>query len=169
MLWWKGQSVGFLCGVHPTGWVQAPTPRRAAASPTHPALSFSTALTMTPPHPSSHSVFLLRGPDPTPPTPSPLWHRLNLHSYKYSGLANLTSTVDVAPVEGGVAISKSSSKSKAGKLGQTIVKKNARRTNYAAGAVAASVRPDLKRAAQARASALTKAARTAKAAKAASA
>eukprot|EP00887_Chlorella_sp_A99_P003209 scaffold9.g3209.t1 len=89
---------------------------------------------------------------------------LNVHSYKFSGLANLASTVDVAPAEKGVTIGVSSKKSKAGKLARTVVKKNARRTNVAAGAVAGSVRPDLKRAAQARASALTKAARAAKAA-----
>lgn len=39
---------------------------------------------------------------------------MNKHSYKFSGLANLSNTVDVAPVEGGVALSVSSKKAKAG-------------------------------------------------------
>lgn len=41
-------------------------------------------------------------------------------------------------------IAKSSKKSKSGKMGGSVVKKNARRANHAAGAEAASVRPDLK-------------------------
>ncbi|PSC73656.1 60S ribosomal L28-1 [Micractinium conductrix] len=89
----------------------------------------------------------------------------NKSSYKYSGLANLAKTVDVSAAEGAVVIAKSSKK---GKLAGSVCKKNARRTNHAAGAEAASVRPDLKRAAQARAAALSKGIRTAKAAAAGS-
>lgn len=129
----------------------------------------------------------------------------NLHSYKFSGLANRASTVDVAekvrswrrrcccwrvlllalqrrrrrrccgaggapgvccllllpaiastlnphfasrpppPLQdGAVVIAKSSKKSKAGALKGSVCKKNARRTNTAAGKEAQSVRPDLK-------------------------
>lgn len=72
-------------------------------------------------------------------------HRANKNSYKYSGLANLSSTVDVASADGAVVVSKSSKKSKAGKLAGSVVKKNARRTNHAAGAEAVSAgRADLK-------------------------
>ncbi|KAI7842121.1 hypothetical protein COHA_004314 [Chlorella ohadii] len=85
----------------------------------------------------------------------------NKHSYKYSGLANRGATVDVAAAEGAVVISKSSKK---GKLAGSVCKKNARRTNFAAAAEAQSAgRPDLKRAAQARASALSKGIRKSKA------
>ena len=73
----------------------------------------------------------------------PLPHRYNKNSYKFSGLANLNNSVGVSEVDGAVAIT-TSSKKKAGKTNATIVKKNARRTAYAAGAVAASLRPDLK-------------------------
>ncbi|PRW45372.1 hypothetical protein C2E21_5977 [Chlorella sorokiniana] len=85
----------------------------------------------------------------------------NKHSYKYSGLANRGATVDVAAANGAVVISKSSKK---GKLAGSVCKKNARRTNHAAAAEAQSAgRPDLKSAAQARASALSKGIRKAKA------
>jgi hypothetical protein len=67
----------------------------------------------------------------------------NKHSYKYSGLANLEKTVGVDEVDGAVAIVTSSVK-KPGKMNVTRVKKNARRANHAAGAVAASRRRDLK-------------------------
>lgn len=70
-------------------------------------------------------------------------YRYNKHSYKYSGLANLEKTVGVAEVDGAVAIVTSSVK-KPGKLNVTRVKKNARRVNHAAGAIAASRRRDLK-------------------------
>ena len=66
--------------------------------------------------------------------------------------------------DGAVVVAKSSAKSKAGKLSGSVVKKNARRTNHAAGAEAASTRPDLKSAAMARASALSKGIRAAAAA-----
>lgn len=70
----------------------------------------------------------------------------NKHSYKYSGLANRASTVDVALAPSGdaIVVAKSSKKSKAGKLAGSIVNKNGRRSNHAAGAEAASTRPDLK-------------------------
>ena len=69
--------------------------------------------------------------------------RTGRNSYKYSGLANLDDTVGVTEIDGAVAVSVSSKK--AGKyFGTTLVKKNARRTIYAAGAIAATKRPDLK-------------------------
>lgn len=71
-----------------------------------------------------------------------LFYRAGKNSYKYSGLANLADTVGVTEVDGAVAISVSSKK-KAGKFSTSLVKKNARRTIYAAGAVAKSKRPDL--------------------------
>jgi large subunit ribosomal protein L28e len=90
----------------------------------------------------------------------------NLSSFKHSGLANRGSTVDVAlaPAGDAIVVAKSSKKSKTGALKGSVVKKNARRANHAAGAEAASTRPDLKHAAQARASALTKGIRAARAA-----
>ncbi|KAI3424831.1 hypothetical protein D9Q98_008217 [Chlorella vulgaris] len=90
----------------------------------------------------------------------------NKSSYKYSGLANRSNTVDVSltPAGDALVLSKSSKKSKIGALTGSVAKKNARRSNHAAGAVASSTRPDLKRAAQARASALTKGMRNTKAA-----
>lgn len=68
----------------------------------------------------------------------------NRHCYKFSGLANRGSTLDIAEKDGAVVIAKSSKKSKAGALKGSACKKNARRTNTAAGKEAASVRPDLK-------------------------
>ena len=69
----------------------------------------------------------------------------SLHSYKHSGLANRSSTIDVAAKDGALVISKSSKKSKAGALAGSVCKKNARRANHAAAAEAASAgRPDLK-------------------------
>jgi hypothetical protein len=73
----------------------------------------------------------------------------------------------VTEAEGAVAV-QTSSKKRAGKLSTTLVKKNARRASYAAGAMAAIARPDLKDAAKARASQIARALRTRKA-KAASA
>lgn len=69
--------------------------------------------------------------------------RYNKHSYKFSGLANLNKTLDIGAEGNSVTISKSSTR-KAGKLAKSLVNKCARRTNYAAGAEAKSVRPDLK-------------------------
>lgn len=68
----------------------------------------------------------------------------NLNTYKFSGLANRGNTLDVAAVEDAVVISKSSKKSTAAPLKSSVIKKNARRTNHAAGREAQSVRPDLK-------------------------
>jgi large subunit ribosomal protein L28e len=82
-----------------------------------------------------------------------LIYRSGKNSFKYSGLANLNSTVDVSEVDGAVALSVSK---KNGKLATSLCKKNTRRTIQAAGAVAASKRPDLKRAAMARAAAISK-------------
>ncbi|GAB4821414.1 hypothetical protein N2152v2_008460 [Parachlorella kessleri] len=96
----------------------------------------------------------------------------NRNSYKYSGLANFNSTVDVAAAkDGGVQVSKSrgknASKPSAARA-VSVIKKNARRTNYAVGAEAQRVRPDLKKAAVARASAVTKSQRVKKSAAASS-
>jgi len=94
----------------------------------------------------------------------------NKHSYKYSGLANRSNTLDVsATADDAVVVAKSSKKSKAGRMVGSVVKKNARRTNFAAGAEAAGTRPDLKSAAMARAAALHKGIRTKKAKAAAAA
>lgn len=70
----------------------------------------------------------------------------NKSSYKYSGLANRSNTVDVSltPAGDALVLSKSSKKSKIGALTGSVAKKNARRSNHAAGAVASSTRPDLK-------------------------
>ena len=69
-------------------------------------------------------------------------YRSGKNSFKYSGLANLNSTVDISEVDGAVAISVSSKKT--GKFATSLCKKNTRRSIQAAGAVAASKRPDLK-------------------------
>jgi len=69
-------------------------------------------------------------------------YRSGKNSFKSSGLANLGNTVDVNEVDGAVAVSVSSKKN--GKLASSLCKKNTRRTIQAAGAVAASKRPDLK-------------------------
>lgn len=79
-------------------------------------------------------------------------HSASKNTYKYSGLANVGKTVDVTSTDNCVTILKSSKA--AGKLGATKISKNARRTNYAVGKEAQGVRPDLKRAAQAKASTL---------------
>ncbi|KAL4439471.1 hypothetical protein ABPG77_008800 [Micractinium sp. CCAP 211/92] len=110
-----------------------------------------------------HNAFLRKSVNHTVLSAEP-GNLANKNSYKYSGLANLSSTVDVASADGAVVVSKSSKKSKAGKLAGSVVKKNARRTNHAAGAEAVSAgRADLKHAAMARAAALHKGIRTAKA------
>ena len=70
--------------------------------------------------------------------------RFNKNTYKYSGLANRGNTVDVSATADAVVVSKSSKKSKAGRMVGSVVKKNARRTNFAVGAEAAGTRPDLK-------------------------
>lgn len=97
--------------------------------------------TLAAPSPLATSSSRLGGSPPGPP----FVPRANKSSYKYSGLANLASTVDVAAADGAVVVAKSSKKSKAGKLAGSVVKKNARRTNFAAGAEAVSAgRADLK-------------------------
>lgn len=78
-----------------------------------------------------------------------------MHGFAHSGLANFGKTMDVSERDGELVVS-CSSKKRGGRLSSTVVKKKVRRCNYAAGAVAASVRPDLVRAAKARASAITK-------------
>ena len=69
--------------------------------------------------------------------------RYNKHTYKFSGLANLNKTLDIGAEGNSVTISKSSTR-KPSKLAKSLVNKCARRTNYAAGAEAKSMRPDLK-------------------------
>lgn len=93
----------------------------------------------------------------------PMCHqcRAGIHSYKYSGIAN-SSKVGVSEEDGAMTISVASKKD-AHKLQKTAVKKNARRSAHAAGAVARKVRPDLVKAAKAKASAVARGIRTRKA------
>jgi large subunit ribosomal protein L28e len=89
-------------------------------------------------------------------------HRAGKHSFKYSGLANRGSNVGLTEENGAVTIVLASKKNGI-KSQKTAVKKNARRSAHAAGAVAAKVRPDLVKAAKAKASALSRGIRTRKA------
>ena len=84
------------------------------------------------------------------------------HSFKYSGLANRGSNVGVTEKDGAVTIMLGAKKNGI-KSQRTPVKKNARRAAHAAGAVAARVRPDLVKAAKAKASALARGIRSRKA------
>jgi hypothetical protein len=93
---------------------------------------------------SSVTLLLLLPAWPAPPGWPACSRRFNKNSYKYSGLANRGNTVDVSATADAVVVSKSSKKSKAGRMVGSVVKKNARRTNFAVGAEAAGTRPDLK-------------------------
>ena len=88
--------------------------------------------------------------------------RTGKNSYKYSGLANRGANVGVVEQDGAVAITVASKKNGI-KTQKTAVKKNARRAAHAAGAVASKVRPDLVKAAKAKASALSRGLRARKA------
>jgi hypothetical protein len=88
--------------------------------------------------------------------------RTGKNSYKYSGLANRGANVGVVEQDGAVAITLASKKNGI-KTQKTAVKKNARRAAHAAGAVASKVRPDLVKAAKAKASALSRGLRARKA------
>ncbi|KFM27235.1 Nicotinamide mononucleotide adenylyltransferase 1 [Auxenochlorella protothecoides] len=88
---------------------------------------------------------------------------MNKHSYKYSGLANFGKTMDVSADESGLLIS-TSSKKRAGNLRSFAVKSHARKATKSAVATAGAIRPDLKDAARAKASALAWSLRVKKAA-----
>uniref|UniRef100_A0A7R9VDV1 Ribosomal eL28/Mak16 domain-containing protein n=1 Tax=Chlamydomonas euryale TaxID=1486919 RepID=A0A7R9VDV1_9CHLO len=91
----------------------------------------------------------------------------NKHCYKYSGVSN-ADAIDVSATEDAIALTvgrpKNANKPVASKKTQ-IIKKNARKALRSVGKQAASFRPDLKPAAQARAAALAKSLRVKKASK----
>jgi hypothetical protein len=88
--------------------------------------------------------------------------RTGTHSYKFSGLANRGQNVGVTEENGAVTLSVACKKH-GHKTHKTPVKKNARRSAYAAGAVTTKVRPDLAKFAKAKASAISRGIRTRKA------
>jgi Neuraminidase (sialidase) len=89
-------------------------------------------------------------------------YRAGKHSYKYSGLANRGNNVGVTEEDGAVTILLASKKNGI-RTQKTAVKKNGRRSAHAAGAVAGKVRPDLQKAAKAKAAAISRGIRTRKA------
>ncbi|KAK2080610.1 hypothetical protein QBZ16_000464 [Prototheca wickerhamii] len=101
----------------------------------------------------NHNSFLKKGPNGSLFTTEP-GNLLNKHSAQFSGLANYGKTVDVALSGKGIVL-KTSSKKKGGKLVSQQTKTSAARAARSAAAVARNAgRPDLQRAARAKASTL---------------
>mmetsp|Transcript_6210 Transcript_6210/g.17818 ORF Transcript_6210/g.17818 Transcript_6210/m.17818 type:complete len:129 (+) Transcript_6210:122-508(+) len=87
----------------------------------------------------------------------------NKHSYKYSGLAN-SKTIDIAEEDGAIAVTLTRPKNKskpAQYRSKSVSKKRVQRQAPGMAKLASSVRPDLKKAAVARVTAIAKSQRAA--------